>query len=87
MSNPKPQQTGKTPQPEERDDLDLNLEVVKDLEPQQHASEVRGGGIQSSNSPIAMSRMTVGSNSDLRLKESVEVVGEALAKLRLFELG
>ena len=86
MSNQKPPQ-GKTPPPEERDDLALDPEVVKDLEPRERAGEVRGGGIQSSNSPIAMSRMTVGSNSDLRLKESVEVVGEALAKLRLFELG
>lgn len=82
MSNQKPQQTGKAPPPEERDDLALDPEVVKDLEPRERAGEVRGGGIQSSNSPIGMSQMTIGSNSDVRLKESVEVVGEALARLR-----
>ena len=44
MSTQKPQPKSKTPQPEQRDDLALDAETIKDLEPKDHASEqVRGG--------------------------------------------
>ena len=42
MTTPKVQKT-KEPQPEERDDLALDPETVKDLEPREKAGVVRGG--------------------------------------------
>ena len=45
MSTQKPQPKGKAQPQEHRDDLTLDAETVKDLEPKDHASEqVRGGG-------------------------------------------
>ena len=45
MSTQKPQPKSKAQPQEHRDDLDLDAETVKDLEPKDHASEqVRGGG-------------------------------------------
>ena len=45
MSTQKPQPKSKTPQPEQRDDLTLDAETVKDLEPDERSTtKVAGGG-------------------------------------------
>ena len=45
MSTQKAQPKSKTPQPEQRDDLTLDAETVRDIEPNQLARErVAGGG-------------------------------------------
>ena len=45
MSTQKPKSEAKPLAPEQRDDLALDAETIKDLEPKDHASEqVRGGG-------------------------------------------
>ena len=43
MSTQKPQPKGKAQPREHRDDLDLDAETVKDLEPISHAHDVQGG--------------------------------------------
>ena len=44
MSTQKPQPKSKAQPQEHRDDLELDAETVKDLEPKDHAEQVRGGG-------------------------------------------
>ena len=48
MSTQKPQPKSKTPQPEQRDDLTLDAETVKDLEPSHAATQQIAGGRSSS---------------------------------------
>ncbi len=71
------EQKAKAQPPEQRDDLALDAETVKDLEPHEKAGRVRGGGPKSRDAAC----------SDVRLKESVKTLTGALARLRLLRIG
>jgi hypothetical protein len=80
MSPQKPEPKGKT-QPEKlADELELDAETVKDLEPgEESGARVRGGGYSA--------QACGGAQSDVRLKEAVRPFGDSLARLRRLRLG
>jgi hypothetical protein len=80
MSAQKPQPTGKAQAADQRDDLDLDAETVKDLDvAAKDATRLRGG--------LGMKTAADGPCSDVRLKDAIEPLVGSLMKLRLLRIG
>ena len=79
----KKQQPTPQPAPEQRDDLTLDAQTVVDLEPgTQAAAQVAGGGRFTGGAGCVLGGGAPVGTSDARLKQDIEPLPNALARLR-----